>query len=128
MADQTFKELQAAGQDVNIQFNRLKQVAQNVRVKINEDLVRQERESQTRSDLLSLQLKETGVSFQSSAYKTAKNGLDFAQKTLAGFKKVDEAAYQAVRGFVVDVLDSLVDVQLIHFRGEIKANKDGQQG
>ncbi|KAL9564395.1 hypothetical protein ACKAV7_011586 [Fusarium commune] len=137
MVDETFEELQAAVQDGNLQFDRLKQAAQNIRAMINEELARQERESQARSDKLSLELKETGVFLQSTAYLTAKKSLDFAQnnnfaliaakKALEGFQKVDEAAYQAVRGFVNDAIDSLVDVQLIHFKGEIKANKNDQK-
>lgn len=137
MANEAFKELQAAVKEGNLSFDRLKQAAQNARDKIEAELKRQEDEEVARSNLLNKQVQETGKFLESSGYIFAKNAVDVAQKnnfaliaakkTLEGFKALDQAAYEAVKGFVTDVLDALVDIQLIHFRGEIKANKNDQK-
>ncbi|OQE44816.1 hypothetical protein PENCOP_c002G06273 [Penicillium coprophilum] len=137
IVSRTFNELEQAIRDEDFSFNSIMQRANNIVANAEEECQRFAREAEARSKVLDKQKEKMLLEFGQVGTVAMREAVEFArknnialiaaQKVLEAISVLEKAAYEAIRGFVGAVMDAMIDIQKVEFKGMITAKKSKQQ-
>ena len=137
IARKAFEELQQAIKDEDFSFDSIIRRANNVVEFAQQECEGFEKEAAARKGVLDAQKRMMELEFQQVGCVALRNAVEFArrnnialiaaQKALDAFGALEKAAHSAIKDFVGKVLDSVIDIQVVEFKGMIMADKSKQE-
>jgi hypothetical protein len=137
IVSRAFSELEQAIRDEDFSFNSLMQRANNVVTYAEEECEKFAREAKARADVLDKQKEKMLIEFGQVGTVALREAVEFArknnialiaaQKALEAIDALEKAAFSAIKEFVSAVMDAMVDIQKVEFKGMITADKSKQQ-